>query len=70
MELVLVLLGALVVAAIVIDVKARRRGRRIRLSQSDVRNARWDNQGKLDQHKPGGQQPDGTGIGGFGGFSG
>jgi hypothetical protein len=69
-ELVLAALIALVIAAIVIDVKARRRGRRIRLSQSNVRNARWDNQGKLDQHKPGGQPPDATGIGGFGGFGG
>ena len=67
MEFILAALAALVVAAIVIDVKARRRGRRIRLFQGDVRNARWDNQGKLDQHKPGGQPPDATGFGGFGG---
>ncbi len=62
MEIWLGALGALLIAAIVIDVKARRRHRRLRVSQDDVRRAKWDNQGRYGGSTPGGIPPGGGGL--------
>jgi hypothetical protein len=50
----LALLGVLLVAMITIDLKARRRHRRLRVEGGDVRRARWDHQAQLGRHAPGG----------------
>jgi hypothetical protein len=69
MVVVLAILAGLIVAAAVTDIRARRRRRRIRIDNSDVRNARHDNITRYNQNRPGGSTPDQFG-GGFGGFSG
>jgi hypothetical protein len=69
MAFVLLVLGALVVAAAVIDLRAHRRGRRIRIDGKDVRDGRRTNLTNFDKHKPGGM--DATGQAGWdGGFGG